>query len=40
MCGIAAIYNIKENKSNNLNDIRNILTNINHRGPDDQNTYL
>jgi len=36
MCGIAAIYNIKENKSNNLNDIRNILRNINHRGPDDQ----
>ena len=34
MCGIAAIYNIKENKLDNLNNIKKILTNINHRGPD------
>ena len=29
MCGIAAIYNIKENKLDNLNNIKKILTNIN-----------
>ena len=36
MCGIAAIYNIKENKSDNLNTIKKILKGIYHRGPDDQ----
>ena len=40
MCGIAAIYNIKENKLDNLNNIKKILTNINHRGPDQQNYEL
>lgn len=37
MCGIAAIYNIKESKKDNLTIIRQILQNISHRGPDQQN---
>ena len=37
MCGIAAIYNIKESKEDNLTIIRQILQNISHRGPDQQN---
>ena len=37
MCGIAAIYNIKENKLDSLTNIRKILQNIHHRGPDQQN---
>lgn len=37
MCGIAAIYNIKENKLDSLTDIKKILQNIHHRGPDQQN---
>ena len=40
MCGIAAIYNIKENKFDNSNNIKKILNNINHRGPDQQNYEL
>lgn len=37
MCGIAAIYNIKENELDSLTGIKKILQNINHRGPDQQN---
>jgi asparagine synthase (glutamine-hydrolysing) len=37
MCGIAAIYNIKENELDSLTSIKKILQNINHRGPDQQN---
>jgi asparagine synthase (glutamine-hydrolysing) len=40
MCGIAAIYNIKESKEDNLISIKKILQSINHRGPDQQNHIL
>ena len=37
MCGIAAIYNIKENNFDSHKNIQRILKNIYHRGPDEQN---
>ena len=37
MCGIAAIYNIRDNKFDGLKNIQRILKNIYHRGPDEQN---
>ena len=37
MCGIVAIYNIKENKFDSIKNIQRILKKIHHRGPDQQN---
>jgi asparagine synthase (glutamine-hydrolysing) len=40
MCGIAGFYQYKDNTDNKINTLRNMLTRIKHRGPDESGIYL
>jgi asparagine synthase (glutamine-hydrolysing) len=40
MCGIAGFYQHKDNTDNKINTLRNMLTRIKHRGPDESGIYL
>lgn len=40
MCGIAGFHQVKDNTDNKINTLRNMLTRIKHRGPDQSGIYL
>ena len=40
MCGITGFYQFKESTENKINTLRNMLTRIKHRGPDESGIYL
>ncbi|NOZ48407.1 MAG: asparagine synthase (glutamine-hydrolyzing) [Chlorobi bacterium] len=40
MCGIAGFYQHNDNTDNKINTLRNMLTRIKHRGPDESGIYL
>ncbi len=40
MCGIAGFHQFEDNTDNKINTLRNMLTRIKHRGPDQSGIYL